>query len=334
MPARSLPGAVLATALGGAALSYLVWQMRRRRRPAPRPIGTIGFVGIGNMGNPIAMRLLQAFHAVTVFNRTPSRCQALADAGALVAPSVEFVLRSCETAFLMLSGDDATRAVISQVRAGQLAHTIVSLSTISPACAREISDICRSHGVDFVACPVTGRPDAAAAGKLLCWLSSDAASEAAACQVAQQLCPAFGRHTDILSTQDAGAAPVFKLLTNFLIYGGVELIAEATALSIRIGLGRGQISRFLELLAPGSFLANYSAKVSQQSYNSVGGAGVDIGLKDMRLIKDLAPGTQLPVLDAALSHLSTVGERLGAEESARTEWAVLATEVERQVVEG
>ena len=122
-----------------------------------------------------------------------------------------------------------------------------------------------------------------------------------------------------------------RRLTNFLIYGGVELLAEATALSVRVGLGRGQIARFLELLAPGTFLATYAVKVRDEEYNSEGGAGIDIGMKDMRLIKELASGAALPVLDAAIVHLSAVRERIGSNDSGRTEWSALASEVERRV---
>ena len=167
MQARTRLGLLLGGASAIAALALLARRELHRRRIAR--LGSIGFAGLGNMGEPIARRLLRKHLALAVWNRTESRCAALLREGALVAPSLDYLLRSCDTVLLMLTGDEALRLALASL--GGRLRTLVCLSTVSPEMASEAAARCAAKGVDFVCCPVTGRPDRAAAGTLAAWVS-------------------------------------------------------------------------------------------------------------------------------------------------------------------
>ncbi|KAL1519072.1 hypothetical protein AB1Y20_003339 [Prymnesium parvum] len=329
---RCLP--LLAASAAVSLLAFLEYRRRRGTRD-PGKIGALGFAGLGNMGQPIARRLLQKHFALTVWNRTETRCTALCSEGAVAAPSLDFLFNACTTVVLMLSNDEAVLAALGSLRAGASVRTVVCLSTISPACSYEADKLCSSCGVDFVCCPVTGRPDRAATGTLAAWLSG--CSSRAVQLVASELCPAFASSVSVRSTRDVAAAPTLKLLTNFLIYGAAELIAEATALAVRCGQPRGAVADFLSALTPGTFLAGYACKIRDEDYHAAGGAGMDVGLKDCRLIQGLASGASLPILEAVLAHMEgEVRSSFSGEDDhiRAVEWCALAKEVERRVKAG
>ena len=128
----------------------------------------VGFIGLGNMGSAMARNLIKAGHRVRVWNRSRGSAEELARDGAEVAAAPGEVF-DADAVITMLSADDIIREVIldpgllGRARPG-LVH-IVS-STISVAFSRELEGVHETAGVDYVAAPVMGRPDVAAAGEL------------------------------------------------------------------------------------------------------------------------------------------------------------------------
>jgi len=323
----------VAVGLAAATATALVaWRLYRRRNPARRSCGTVGFAGLGNMGTPMARRLLPHCDGVlTVWNRSEAKAMPLQAAGALVAPSLRFLFESCDTVLCMLMGDESLTAAVDEALGCQHPPAvIVNHATVSPDCARRCAAACAAKNVAFVTCTVTGRPDRAAAGKLACWVS--AAEAGAANMVAESLCPALAAHIAVLSTTDAAVAATYKLWSNFMVYGGAELLAEATALAEAVDLPRGSVAQLLEVLAPGSIWAGYATKIRDRAYAG-GTATTTVGLKDLRLIRGLAGGATLPALDAALDHMSAAAERLGEAAASTADWCVLSEEVERRARE-
>ena len=130
----------------------------------------IGFIGLGNMGAGMAANLLKAGHEVTAYNRSQDKVAALAEQGATPAATVA---EACDGDIVisMLANDDAVEAVTFGDRTASLASlrpgaTHVSSSTISVALAERLTDAHAEAGQGFVAAPVFGRPEAAAAAKL------------------------------------------------------------------------------------------------------------------------------------------------------------------------
>ena len=129
----------------------------------------IGFIGLGGMGAAIAKNILAAGHQMTVWNRSPGPVEALTALGARAAKSPEETMQG-EAVFSMLANDAALRDVgldgplLDRAKAG-LVH--VNMATISVAFARELSQAHAERGLGYIASPVFGRPDAAAAAKLV-----------------------------------------------------------------------------------------------------------------------------------------------------------------------
>jgi len=135
----------------------------------------VGFIGLGAMGQPIALNLVRAGHDLPVYNSTPGRTAELERAGARVAESPADAAASAEVLVTMLADDRAVEAVVFGSQApvcGQPARgplealgrgaVHVSMSTISPALSRRLAEAHAAAGQRYVSAPVFGRPAAAA----------------------------------------------------------------------------------------------------------------------------------------------------------------------------
>jgi 3-hydroxyisobutyrate dehydrogenase-like beta-hydroxyacid dehydrogenase len=136
----------------------------------------IGFIGLGTMGSRVAANLVRAGNKVRVWNRSRAPVDALARIGAVPASSAR-VAFSGDAVFSMLADDAAVRAVIVPLLDGAprgLVH--VNMATISLSLARELGELHRTRGLTYVAAPVFGRPELAAAGKLTIVAAGDPAA--------------------------------------------------------------------------------------------------------------------------------------------------------------
>ena len=129
----------------------------------------VGFIGLGNMGAPMARNLLKAGHRVTVYNRTRSKAETLAREGAKVAYRVTDACRG-DVLITMLSYDAAVEAVVfgDGAALSALPHNAIhiSMSTISVALSDRLADVHGKAGRGYAAAPVFGRPEAATTAKL------------------------------------------------------------------------------------------------------------------------------------------------------------------------
>jgi 3-hydroxyisobutyrate dehydrogenase-like beta-hydroxyacid dehydrogenase len=203
----------------------------------------VGFIGLGHMGAGMAANLLRAGYCVTVYNRTPAKAEALVAQGAKGASGVVDACRG-DAVFTMLADDDAVASVvlgaggvIEGLSAGAL-H--ISSSTISVAMSDRLAKAHAKAGQRFVAAPVFGRPDVAAAGRLFIV----AAGEQAAVAAAAPLLDAIGQKTFVVS-ETPKIANLVKLSGNFLIAAVIEALGEAMALVGRGGVDQRQ---YLEIL--------------------------------------------------------------------------------------
>jgi len=130
----------------------------------------IGFIGLGHMGSAIAGRFLRANHTVRVWNRSPEATRIVGEAGAQVVARPEDAFKG-DVVFSMLGDDNALRAVlldtgVLQRASGETVPVHVNMATVSVAFADELAALHEKRGIAYIAAPVMGRPDAAAAGKL------------------------------------------------------------------------------------------------------------------------------------------------------------------------
>jgi 3-hydroxyisobutyrate dehydrogenase-like beta-hydroxyacid dehydrogenase len=251
----------------------------------------IGFIGLGQMGSGMAANLVKAGHDVTVYNRSPEKVSALAQQGARVAQSVA---DACQggAVITMLADDDAIAAVtfgdngvLASLPSGGV-H--VSSSTVSVAMSQRLASAHAEAGQRFVAAPVFGRPEAAAAAKLFVVAAGDAATVEGLSAVFD----AIGQRTFVVS-EDPSAAVLIKVSGNFLIASVIESLGEAMALVAKAGVGRQE---YLEILTSTLFDApvykTYGGLIAREEFEPAGFTA-ELGLKDARLA--LAAGEALRV---------------------------------------
>lgn len=252
----------------------------------------IGFIGLGAMGKGIAGRLVAAGHEVTVWNRSRAAVDALVAEGARAAGSAAESARR-EVVHSMLADDAAVRAVLfdgGALDAMPQGSVHVNHATISLACAKDLAARHRERGVGYVAAPVFGRPDAAAAGKLHV-LAAGKADDVAR---VRPLLDAIGQ-----SVWPLGDAPeranVVKIAGNFMIASAIETMAEATALTRAHGIEAGD---FLDVLTGTLFAApvfkTYGSLIAAERY-SPPGFGLRLGYKDAGLTLAAADAGHVPM---------------------------------------
>jgi 3-hydroxyisobutyrate dehydrogenase-like beta-hydroxyacid dehydrogenase len=259
----------------------------------------VGFVGLGRMGAGMAANLLKAGHNVTVHNRTPTKAEALIAKGAKVAAHVADVCQGNSVVVTMLANDEAVESVVLG-RDGIIANLArgglhVSSSTISVALSERLSHAHAEAGQRFLAAPVFGRPDVAAAGRL----SIIVGGESTACETAMPLLKAIGQKIFVVSDVPK-AANLVKLSGNFLIASVIESLGEALALVAKGGVDR---QRYIEMLTSTLFDAPvykiYGEMIAQGRFEPAGFAA-PLGQKDIRLALAAADQLSVPMPVASL----------------------------------
>lgn len=253
----------------------------------------IGWIGLGQMGFPMAVNAIKAGHQVSAFNRTASKTKALARQGATVA-STPGEAAAAGIAATMLADDNAVENVVfgpdGVLKALPPNGIHVSLSTISVQLAKRLEAAHSEAGQVFVSAPVFGRPEAATAQKLFV----AAAGPEAAIEKLRPLFDAVGQATFVVGEQPS-AANAAKLAGNFLIASVIECLGEAFALVQKSGVERG---RFLELITSSLFNApiykTYGGLIATDTYTPVG-FKMELGLKDVRLALAAAEAATVPM---------------------------------------
>ena len=260
----------------------------------------VGFIGLGNMGAGMAANLLDNGHEVTVYNRTPSKAKRLSDRGAHVAVLVKDVCQG-DVVITMLADDAAVEEIVFaeggmlQSMGERVIH--ISMSTISVALSEKLAAAHTRAGQRFVAAPVFGRPDAAAAGKLFIMVAG--ASDVL--DICMPLFEAMGQKTSRIGDLPQ-AANLVKLSGNFLIASVIEALSEAMALISKAGIDR---SLYLELLTStlftGPLYTNYGGLIAERKFQPAGFAAF-LGEKDIRLALAAAEKLRVPMPLASLLH--------------------------------
>lgn len=283
---------------------------------------TLGFIGTGNMGLPMARNLLQAGHRVHVYNRTQAKAQPLIDEGALPAASPKGAANA-GIVFSMLA-DDAVLEEVTLGADGLLGHLgeggiHVSMSTVAPETARRLAERHRAQGEHYIAAPVFGRPDAAAAAGLAICLGGDTESK----NTLHPLLEALGKKV-VDFGDDPGAANVVKLAGNFMICAAVEAMAEAFALGEKNGVDRSKMAElYSQTLFACPVYKGYGAAVAHHRYEPAG-FQLKLGHKDVSLALRVAADSIIPMPLASLVHQRLTASLAKGRQD--IDWAGLALE--------
>ena len=281
----------------------------------------VGFIGLGHMGSGMARNLIKAGHNLVVYNRTRSRAEAFRSAGAVVAESPGEAAVGVEALITMLSDDRAVEdSVLGPGRALEslpAGSVHAGMSTVSAALSRRLEAAHRDKQQYYVAAPVFGRPDAAAAAKLFIV----AAGPSQQIERCQPLFDVLGQKT-FLVDEKPPAANVVKLTGNFLITTAIESLAEAYALVSKAGVDG---KKFLDIMTSSLFAApiyrNYAGIIANHQFEPAG-FKLPLGLKDNRLVLALAEEAAVPMPMASLIHdrfLAAMAQNLS-----EADWSAIA----------
>jgi 3-hydroxyisobutyrate dehydrogenase-like beta-hydroxyacid dehydrogenase len=281
----------------------------------------VGFIGLGRMGAGMASNLVKAGHKVTVYNRTPAKAAPLIAQGANAASSIAEACHG-DAVITMLANDEAVGSVL-QGPAGVIANLAsdalhVSSSTISVAMSQRLTEQHAEAGQHFVAAPVCGRPEAAAARQLFVV----AAGEPAAMETAMPLLQAIGQRIFVVS-DTPNAANLVKLSGNFLIASVIESLGEALALITKGGVDQ---HRYIEILTATLFDApiykTYGGLITGGRFEPAGFAA-PLGQKDIRLVLAAAEDLRVPLPLASLLRDRFLA--LLARGNDRLDWSAIST---------
>jgi 3-hydroxyisobutyrate dehydrogenase-like beta-hydroxyacid dehydrogenase len=273
----------------------------------------IGFIGLGNMGIHMAKNLISAGYHLQVYNRTLNKADELDEAAITKCQTPAEAAASVPVVITMLSEDDVLRESVTGpdgiLKTLQPNAVHISMSTISPETAVELAKAHEQAGSHYLAAPVFGRPEAAAAKKLFICVSGPQSTKDAARPVLDCLGQAvhdFG--------EEAGGANVVKIAGNFMIMASMEMMAEAYTLAEKNGLDRAQVANFFgSTLFNAPIYQNYGRLIANRQYEPVG-FKAKLGYKDARLAFKLSQTsyTPMPLVNAVHSRLlSAVAKGLG-----------------------
>jgi 3-hydroxyisobutyrate dehydrogenase-like beta-hydroxyacid dehydrogenase len=290
---------------------------------------TLGFIGLGKLGLPVAENLMAGGYALRVYNRTAAKAAGLATKGAVAVGSPAEAAVAGGTSVTIVADDRALLEVAGEEFCEALGAGLhISMSTVSPVTSRTLAERHARFGGRFVAAPVFGRPEAAAAKKL--WVCVSGAAEGK--EAARPVLDAVGQGVFDFG-EDPGSANVVKLAGNFLLTAAVEAMAEASAMAEKNGVARADL---LNMLSSTIFncpiYVNYGKAIVNAQFEPAGFA-IPLILKDMHLVQKTAADGRAPMpilnllidryltmMAKGLERLDAAGLALGVAEDAGLRW--------------
>ncbi|HKT27500.1 NAD(P)-dependent oxidoreductase [Dyella sp.] len=252
----------------------------------------VGFLGLGAMGSAMASNLVAAGHQVLVWNRSEAAAQKLESLGAKVMSTPDRAAQG-EVLHSMLANDQAVRDVILDsglLDAMDPGTVHVNHATISVALAKQLAEEHAKRGLSYVAAPVFGRPDVAAAGKL----NMLVAGAHGAIEKVRPLLETMAAKLWPMGDSPERANAV-KLAGNFMIVSAIESMAEASVLARAYGVSAVD---FIELMTSTLFASpvyqGYGKAMAQERFTPPGFA-LPLGLKDVMLAQDAAQAEKVPM---------------------------------------
>ncbi|WP_024938045.1 3-hydroxyisobutyrate dehydrogenase [Xanthomonas arboricola] len=265
----------------------------------------IAFIGLGNMGGPMAANLSKAGHQLRVFDLVPAALDAAVAAGAHAASSAHDTLADAEIVISMLPASRHVEAlylgeagILAQIPEGAL---VIDCSTIAPASARKLAAEAQARGLAVLDAPVSGGTAGAAAGSLTFIVGG-------AAQVLERARPvlqAMGKN--IFHVGDNGAGQVAKLCNNMALGVIMAATGEALALGVAQGLDPAVLSQMMAVSTGRSWATEVCnpwpgvLPNAPASRGYSGGFGNDLMLKDLGLVAESAvqAGVSIPLGELA-----------------------------------
>jgi 2-hydroxy-3-oxopropionate reductase len=251
---------------------------------------TVGFIGLGIMGKPMARNLLKAGYALVVHNRSRGAVDELSGEGAQAAASSKEVAERSEIVITMLPDSPDVELVYAGeqgifwgVKSGTL---LIDMSSISPIVARKLAAEAEKRGGDMIDAPVSGGE----AGAIGATLSIMIGGKAAAVERAMPIFQALGKN--IVHVGDAGAGQVTKAANQMVVGTTIAIVAEALVLAAKAGVDPAKVRQaLLGGFAQSKILEAHGQKMLERNFKP--GFRIRLHEKDMKIA--LATGSEYGV---------------------------------------
>ncbi|MGO1072899.1 3-hydroxyisobutyrate dehydrogenase [Lysobacter sp. CA199] len=254
----------------------------------------IAFIGLGNMGGPMAANLLKAGHALSVFDLSAPAVEAAVAAGATAAASAAEAVVGAEVVISMLPASRHVEGLYlgenGLLRAIPTGALVIDCSTIAPASAQKVAQAAAAAAIDMIDAPVSGGTAGAAAGTLTFIVGG----ETAALERARPVLQAMGKN--IFHVGASGAGQVAKLCNNMALGVIMAVTGEALALGVAHGLDPKVLSQMMAVSTSRSWATEVCnpwpgvLDNAPASRGYSGGFGNDLMLKDLGLAAEAAMG--------------------------------------------
>jgi len=251
----------------------------------------IGFIGLGNLGMPIAENLLQQYQQLYVYNRTASKAQPLVEKGATLYSSIKELAGNSDIVFSMVSDD----AALNDITEGQGGIAVnlkkggihISMSTILPATATRLTALHIANSNYYISAPVMGRPEAARAKKMNFLVAGDTA----VVDIIKPFLLAAGAAGIWEFGDNTAHSSVAKLCSNFLIISAIESMAEGINLAGKSGIDvQAWMNMLTQTLFASPIYINYGNILLKESFLPAS-FSLKLGLKDVKLVNEQAAAT-------------------------------------------
>ncbi len=268
------------------------------------PSRRVGFIGLGAVGGPMARRLVQAGHHLSVYDIAPLAVGALADAGAEVCESARAVADAADLVLVSLPSPDAVSEVARQIAGGSALRIYVDLSTTGPQVAEEVAALLGTAGVGVVDAPVSGGKAGAETGQLTVMVAGAAENIA----IARGVLELLGSRIFVVGDRP-GQGQAVKVINNLMSACSLAITAEATSLGVKAGLDPATL---LEVVAASSgsntaAAQKFPAYVLTRTFHQ--GFRLNLMAKDVRLCLSEARRQNVPMLlGATVEQLWNLGE--------------------------
>jgi 3-hydroxyisobutyrate dehydrogenase-like beta-hydroxyacid dehydrogenase len=283
---------------------------------------SVACVGLGRMGTGIARNIQNAGFPLTVYNRTAEKMKPLVEAGAKAANTPREAATSADIVVSNLMDDASILGAVTGdngILAGMRPDTIhIGTTTISPSLSTRLGELHAVHGSHYVAGPVAGRPDAAAAGKLFTFVAGKP-------EWLERCKPVMNAYANriIPMGEDPAIAMSMKLAGNFMVASLIELIGEAYVFAEARGVDPSILTNMFKQFMPAA--SEYVDRICGRDFGRAGFT-LDGGTKDVTLILQAAAEVHAP-----LSYASVVRDKCLAAQArglGQQDWSVM-TETSR-----
>lgn len=264
------------------------------------PYAPVGFIGLGAMGEPMALNLVKAGFPLVVWNRSRAKCEGVAALGAVVAMDPEEVLLRCEVVIVMLVDGSALDDILA--RNGRAFHdrvrgrTLINMATTAPEYSKALEADVTAAGGRYVEAPVSGSRKPAEAGQLIGMLAGEQESVDAARSLLAPMC------SKIVPCGNVPNALLMKLSVNLFLTAVVAGLAEAVHFASRQNL---DLSNFFAVIDAGPLASDVSRIKGQKflSQDFAVQASIRNVLENVQLISNAArtAGAASPLLDVCLA---------------------------------